>query len=133
MTSRERPSFAAFLAALVAGFAAMSGARASDACDVTPAAPHVVNVKDTGAKGDGKADDTAAIQKAIYGVAGTGGTVYVPNGVYMVRATGKKTLHLGSKMTLKLADRAILKVIPNAVTPATVTRAASARRLINRR
>jgi polygalacturonase len=133
MTSRERPSFAAFLAALVAGFAAMSGARASDACDVTPAAPHVVNVKDTGAKGDGKADDTAAIQKAINGVAGTGGTVYVPNGVYMVRATGKKTLHLGSKMTLKLADRAILKVIPNAVTPATVTRAASARRLINRR
>jgi hypothetical protein len=46
-------------------------------------------------------------------VAGTGGTVYVPDGVYMLRGVRKKTLALKSKTTLKLADRPVLKVIPN--------------------
>ena len=36
-----------------------------------------------------RANDTAQIQKAIDEVAGTGGTVYVPDGVYMVRTTAK--------------------------------------------
>jgi len=85
-----------------------------DGCNVKPTSPLVVNVKDKGAKGDGRTEDTKAIQKAIDEVAGTGGTVYVPPGTYMVRATGSKTLALRSKMTLKLADGATLKVIPNA-------------------
>ncbi len=42
-----------------------------------------VNVKDFGAKGNGTADDTSAIQKAIDSLK-TGGTVYIPKGVYMV-------------------------------------------------
>lgn len=97
------------VAATLAGPA--SGAQ-FDGCNVKPASFLVVNVKDRGAKGDGTSNDTKYIQKAIDAVAGTGGTVYIPPGTYMVRAHGKKRLVLGSKMTLKLADRAILKVIP---------------------
>ena len=83
-----------------------------DACAVTPSSPFVVNVRDKGAKGDGRTDDTKSIQEAIDQVAGTGGTVYVPNGTYMVSGV-RKRLVLKSKMTLKLADGAVLKVIPN--------------------
>jgi polygalacturonase len=99
------------LAASLAGPA--SGAR-FDGCNVKPASSLVVNVKDRGAKGDGKSDDTKSIQQAIDEVAGSGGTVYVPDGNYIVQAHGKKHLVLGSKMTLKLTGRPIRKVIPTA-------------------
>ena len=42
----------------------------------------VVNVKDYGAVGDGVHDDTAAITSAL--IAGTGGTVFLPGGTYLV-------------------------------------------------
>ena len=42
----------------------------------------VVNVKDFGAKGDGKNDDTEAIQKAFTVGASTKKTVYFPDGIY---------------------------------------------------
>ncbi len=42
-----------------------------------------LNVRDFGAKGDGVADDTRAIQKALDAAAGTQGTVFVPAGRYM--------------------------------------------------
>ena len=106
------------LVSLIAAFAFClaghaHGAPRPPACSVKAASPLVVNVRDQGARGDGKTDDTAAIQKAIDAVAGTGGTVYVPDGVYMVTGVGSERLTLRSKMTIKLADRAILKVIPN--------------------
>lgn len=44
------------------------------------------NVKDYGAVGDGKADDTAAIRKAIEAT-GLGGTVRFPMGVYKISGT----------------------------------------------
>ena len=44
----------------------------------------VINVMDYGAKGDGIADDTAAIQAAI-NAASTGGAVFLPRGRFMVR------------------------------------------------
>lgn len=44
----------------------------------------VNDVKAFGAKGDGKADDTAAIQAAIDGLPEAGGTVSLPPGTYMV-------------------------------------------------
>jgi len=41
------------------------------------------NVRDFGAKGDGKTDDTAAIQRAIDAAAEKLATVHVPDGVYL--------------------------------------------------
>ncbi|WP_083239286.1 right-handed parallel beta-helix repeat-containing protein [Methyloceanibacter superfactus] len=101
------------LISALALFVAVPSSHAFEGCNAKPTSAQVVNVKHMGAKGDGKENDTGTIQKAINEIAGTGGTVYVPNGVYMVRATGKGRLRLRSKMTLKLADGAVLKVIPN--------------------
>ena len=44
----------------------------------------IVSVKDFGAVGDGTTDDTAAIQAAIDVVSSSGGSVFVPAGVYRV-------------------------------------------------
>ncbi len=102
----------ALLLGCIVGLAPAEAAPAN-ACEIKPTSPLVVNVRQKGAKGDGRADDTRAIQSAIDAVAGTGGTVHIPNGTYMINAVGPKKLKLKSKMTLKLADRAVLKVIPN--------------------
>ena len=58
---------------------------------VYPANAGVLNVRDAkyGAKGDGKTDDTAAIQKALTEGLGTHHVVYIPNGVYLVSDTLK--------------------------------------------
>ena len=113
MTTFARLPLAAIVAAWALASLASTAANAFDACSVKPTSSLVVNVRDRGAKGNGKTDDTAAIQRAIDEVVGTGGTVFVPNGVYMVQAAVNKSLALGSKMTLRLADRTTLKVIPN--------------------
>jgi len=42
-----------------------------------------LNVRDFGAKGDGKADDTEAIQRAIDAAAEVHATVHVPEGVFV--------------------------------------------------
>ncbi|MCK9414727.1 MAG: right-handed parallel beta-helix repeat-containing protein [Prolixibacteraceae bacterium] len=72
----------------------------------------VVNVRNTGAKGDGITDDTKAIQTAIDDVAGTGGTVIVPDGTYLIDAISH--LNLKSHMIFRMTSGAILKAIPNA-------------------
>jgi parallel beta-helix repeat protein len=87
---------------------------ASVGCAVPPNSSLVVNVKDKGAKGDGKSNDTAAIQSAISQVAGTGGTVLVPAGTYMIDAL--TSVKLGSKMTFQLASGAVLQAITNSST-----------------
>lgn len=43
-----------------------------------------INVKDFGAKGNGKSDDTKAIQEAIDAVDEQGGIVYLPPGTYLI-------------------------------------------------
>ncbi|MCK9617759.1 MAG: right-handed parallel beta-helix repeat-containing protein [Lentimicrobiaceae bacterium] len=73
--------------------------------------PVNVNVKSTGATGNDSTDDTKAIQTAIDQVAGTGGTVLIPAGTYMINAV--TSLNLKSDMTLKMESGAILKAIPN--------------------
>src|SRR5947207_3819827 len=48
--------------------------------------PTLVNVRDVGAMGDGKTDDTAAFEVAASTVARSGGgVIYVPTGAYVVR------------------------------------------------
>jgi hypothetical protein len=47
-----------------------------------PSADTFLDVRQFGAKGDGKADDTKAIQTAIDAAASRGGAVFVPPGVY---------------------------------------------------
>lgn len=48
--------------------------------------PIMTNVKDFGAKGNGTTDDSTAIQKAIDHVASIGGgSVFIPNGIYIVK------------------------------------------------
>ncbi len=85
-------------------------------CAPAPTSPLVVSVKTYGAKGDGIADDTAAIQAAIEVVAGTGGTLLVPDGTYMINAilNSGKGLQLRSNMTFRMSSAAVLKAIPNA-------------------
>ena len=115
---RRRPSslaiFAAasFLTAAAPPHVAFT-APPGQSCAPAPTSSLVVNVKDKGAKGDGKTDDTAAIQAAIDQVAGSGGTVLVPDGIYLIDAAGKPRLSLKDDMTLKLNDGATLKAIPN--------------------
>ena len=57
-----------------------------------------VNVKDFGAVGDGSTDDTTAIQAAIDSLGNDGGTVFLPESVYVISATlnlEKKTQLVG--------------------------------------
>lgn len=87
-------------------------------CAPLPSSNFVVNVKNSGALGNGLADDTAAIQSAINQVAGTGGTVFVPAGTYMINAL--TSVNLGSNMTLRLDAGAELQAIANNATTYTV-------------
>lgn len=70
-----------------------------------------VSVKRFGAKGDGSADDTAAIQAAINSLS-AGGTVYFPNGTYLVSAD----LTVPSGITLKGDTASVVERMPNALT-----------------
>jgi len=103
----------ALLGACFPSLEASARSSAPEGCAKAPTSPLVVDVKDKGAKGDGRTDDTAAIQSAIDKVAGTGGTVFVPDGRYMVDAVAGKHLTLKSDMTFKLSTGATLKAIPN--------------------
>jgi parallel beta-helix repeat protein len=74
-----------------------------------PTSSLVVNVRNTGATGNGTTDDTAAIQAAVNQVNGTGGTVLVPAGTYRINAL--TSIIVGSNVTLKLDTGAVLKAI----------------------
>ena len=49
-----------------------------------------INVKSFQASGDGRTDDTQAIQEAIL-KASAGDTVFIPEGVYLVKSLGLKS------------------------------------------
>jgi polygalacturonase len=106
-------NFFLVLGACLISLEAPAQLNAPQGCAKAPASSLVVNVKDKGAKGDGRTDDTAAIQAAIDQVARNGATVLVPDGTYMVNAVGENRLTLKSDMTLKLSSDAKLKAIPN--------------------
>lgn len=63
----------------------------------------VYNILDFGAKGDGIANNTKAIQKAINACT-AGGTVYIPKGIFVSGA-----LYLKSSMTLRIEEGGVLK------------------------
>jgi polygalacturonase len=69
-----------------------------------PAGP-ILNVRERGAAGDGRSEDTAAIQQAI-DACPSGGTVLVPPGTYLV-----DHLELKSGLTLDLAAGATLRFL----------------------
>ncbi|NQV34394.1 MAG: right-handed parallel beta-helix repeat-containing protein, partial [Phycisphaeraceae bacterium] len=69
------------------------------------------NVRHFGARGDGTANDAAAINRAIDAChAAGGGTVFVPSGMYT-----SGSVHLKSHVTLVLDKGAVLKAMPGAV------------------
>jgi len=71
------------------------------ACAATSAAP-TFDVRAGGAAGDGKTDDTAALNKAVEGCAAAGGgVVRFPPGKYLTA-----TIHLKSNVTLQLDEGA---------------------------
>jgi len=77
------------------------------------AAEHAFNVRDFGAKADGKVNDAPAINKAIEKCNATGGgTVFIPAGIY---AAG--SIHLKSNVTLSLDAGAVLKALAGAMDP----------------
>ena len=80
------------------------------ACAQAPTNPAVYNVRNYNAQGNGSTDDTDAIQAAINAVP-AGGTVYIPDGTYMIEAVNKH-LDLKSNMTLSMSSGAILKAMP---------------------
>lgn len=71
----------------------------------------IVNVKDCGAVGDGDANDTAAFRLAVSKLKGVGGTVLIPDGVYMIDAV--KGVDIESDTKFSLAKAAVIKAIPN--------------------
>ena len=119
------------LRALTATLAAAAAAGPPGAADCAPppASSLVVDVRSPkiGARGDGLADDTPALQRAVDAVAGTGGTVKVPRGTYLVNAL--VSLRLKSDMTLALAPGAVLKAIPNGSAHSSILRIAQAERV----
>jgi polygalacturonase len=67
-----------------------------------PAESETINVKDFGAKGDGRTNDTTAIKKALY--SGKGKSVYFPEGTYLITESltvKEKTTVYGSKAVIK--------------------------------
>ncbi len=60
----------------------------------------MINVKEFGAKGDGKTDDTAAITSAIAALPAAGGVVFFPAGTYLV-APGTPSFSVGAGAVLE--------------------------------
>lgn len=70
-----------------------------------------ISVRETGARGDGVHDDTAAFQSAIDALPFEGGTVEVPAGRYLIDPV--VSVRPRSRMHLQLADDATLVAKPN--------------------
>ncbi|HEX8325779.1 MAG TPA: glycosyl hydrolase family 28-related protein [Tepidisphaeraceae bacterium] len=87
---------------------------------------HVLNVRDFGAKGDGQAIDTPAINEAIIAAnAAGGGTVHFPAGTYLaasIRLKSKVTLYLEAGSVIEAADHRVAPADPPETRPEIQTR-----------
>jgi hypothetical protein len=93
------PALAATAGAVIIGNQASAAVRNNPVNDDTLAGARVYNVRDFGAKGDGKTLDTTAIQAAINACTGDkGGTVLIPAGDFL-----SGTLEIKSNVTLHLS------------------------------
>ena len=101
---------------LVLGTAALSLLPLTQAhAKVSPLVNGLINIRDFGAKGDGVAIDSPAIDRAIAEAAKRGGgTVFFPAGIY-----NSYTIHLLSMVTLYLDRGAVLLAAPTPLTGAT--------------
>jgi polygalacturonase len=93
----------ALLAAVAITSLSCSSGSNAEAAGSTRAIHSICNVRDFGAKGDGKSLDTRPLQAAIDACAQRGGTVYLGAGNYV-----SGTLRLRSHVTLKLDHGAVL-------------------------
>lgn len=102
----------ASVGALVAGVGAIGvGAYGKDS---KPTADQQYNVRDFGAVGDGLADDTGHLQRALDAARSTGGIVFFPPGVYLTR---RLTLHSRTHLRGSGGDATVLKLARGANTP----------------
>ena len=86
MTNSDSPFFGRREMArstLLGGASILFGAQATARAQVSPAAKEQMSVREFGATGDGKTDDSKAIQRALDAAGEVGGTVFVPGGVYL--------------------------------------------------
>ena len=86
-------------------------AAAAYAPPVRPHGSARINVRDKGALGNGSKDDTAAFQAAVDALPASGGTVYVPNGTYIIDTI--KSIKMRSKTHLLMTAGAVLKAKSN--------------------
>lgn len=89
----------------------LEGAFAADRCVVDENSTIVIDVKDFGVVGDGKTDDTKALQRALDSVQPAGGKVVIPKGTFMVNAL--QGIQIKSNTKVFLDTEAYLKAIPN--------------------
>lgn len=96
------------IALLFSIFAPAAYAQKTRTAIPRPAAGNFYNIKNFGAKGDGKTLDTNAINKAIEtAFANGGGTVYLPAGTYLsfsIRLKSNITIYLDNGATILAAD-----------------------------
>jgi hypothetical protein len=103
----------ASVGALVAGAGVVGIGAGAYGKDSAPTADQQYNVRDFGAAGDGKTDDTGSLQKALDAARSTGGIVFFPPGVYLTR---RLTLHSRTHLRGSGGDATVLKLAPGANT-----------------
>lgn len=98
------------LVQLGANIVTTAGATTSTARTLRPAVIDWTNVRQRGAKGDGIADDTAAIQAAITALGSQGGIVYLPPGNYLLNGAAGLSI-TASAVTLRGAGAEATKIL----------------------
>lgn len=107
-----RCSLAVAAAPLMLALPVTAFAGAAVRVDASGGGP-VIDVRAKGARGDGRTDDTAAIQSAIDALPAAGGTITVPTGVYLIDTS--RAINLRSRVRFTMAADAQLRAIPNAL------------------